>query len=541
MNEQEFYRDVIQRKIVDDNAVRRAAKTGHKPAKTVLRRALVPTLTMLASLLLVFSIAMTIPSARAEVLQWFAPTSAQEYLEQDPEEREPNEELDAMIVPALQQKTEIDVNYVVDEPIFQTIAEHLDSVELGDTLFDGNVLYLRMRMDGLAALGEVEEYTGGTLTKTVIPPEKTPGYFEDNRTPEEFLSGEIPLYMEAEYSLVFSFPDGAQFYGGWLDAEWDELAPLVNLLRRDDLHHGWYNTPEQYAAVNERELAYLENKTVSMVSSLYISDDRVDPADPDSRTILDEFRARADENGIVTVTVNLQILRDHGNGLAETTLDATLGEVTVDLNAYKSLKKTKVDPGETKVVFAPEQTYYTVYDWDTDENGNSCAVFTNEPIDLNGLTLEPIAGGCIDALGIQNLRIKMAPPEGWSAEMLEQVLTMFLSFDVQINGQDIGYLNHVSTEVRQNGTVTFTVGSIDGVPLDMLGEVKTITLIPNFEHCTVMRVYEKEGRDLYHTLLEETTMEPGVRYQDIRTDSVTTSFDSEYTAYPQYAITFTVN
>ena len=534
MNEQEAYKTIIKNQIVNDDQIKRIARTAvpeHKPALRILK----PVGIALAALLVVIGVTMAIPSARAEVMRWFTPTSTQEYFTQDPEEREPNEQLDTMIVPAEQSDTHLEIHEAADEDIFQEIAKALETVELGDTMYDGEMLYIRMRMNGIAALPSVEMMTSGNLTKTVIPPELTPGYFEDNRTPQEFLSGEVPLWIEAEMLTTFTFADGTTIEGGWAEVDYADIRPLADSLRKDDLDHGTYSTPEQMATVNERELAYLESRTVNVTSQVYMAGNMILP-DGSFSSMYDEFKKHADENGRVTITVGLKVVQDSGDGPFTPAIDATLGEVTVDLDAYKSLKKTTLQAVGAETIFAPEQTYFTWYEWGNDENGVplSYVTYQNEAIDLDGLKLKGLEGGYIDARGIQNLRIAVTPPKGWTRQMLEQLKDIFMEFKVLINGEPLGYTNNESCMVHENGTVTITIGWISGVPLDELNNIESVTLVPVLSYLSFRCVYDESGETL-----TDIALEPGVPYRDDRDNRG--SLMGETTEYPQYAITFTVD
>ena len=532
MNETELYRDTVLNEIVDDGAVRRFAKAATPKSKRAFGRVLKPAAIVLGVLVALFGITMTIPAARAEIFRWFVPTSARDYLMQEPEEREPNPELEALIVPAEQSETRVEVQSVAEEDIFAQIAKALETVELGDTMYDGESLYIRMRVNGIALLAEVEAMTGGNLTKTVIPPEGTPAYFEDYHTPEEFLSGEQTFWADADMRTTFTFADGTCVYGDRFAIADADVLPLLDSLSRDDLDHGFYSTSEQLQAINALELAYLKDRTVNALSATSMMDRSIEP----DRMLIDEFRAHADSNGRVAVTVGLKVIQDLGEDTM-TVLVATLGEVTVDLDAYKSLQKTELQPDGSQAVFAPEQALRTFCRWERDENGVPRAVYQNEEIDLDGLTLEPLDGAYIDARGIQNLRIRVTPPKGWSQEMLDHLIAMFLSFEVEINGERLGYVNDVRAQVRENGTVTVTVGCISGIPLDDLKEVKTVKLIPTLSYVCCLRVYE--GNDHYdlNTPYTETELVPGVAYRQDQNCGGT--WVGERVDYPQYAITFT--
>ena len=107
MNEQEAYREAVRDQIVNnDRILMQAAKPKQKP-QVAWRRVLIPIMT---ALVVALGLTMAIPSARAEVLRWFAPKNAGEYIASDPEEREPIEELEHMIAKPETSTVDIKVN-----------------------------------------------------------------------------------------------------------------------------------------------------------------------------------------------------------------------------------------------------------------------------------------------------------------------------------------------------------------------------------------------------------------------------------------------
>ena len=148
MNEQETYKTIIREQIVNDDSVKRYARTAAPERKPALR-ILKPAAITFAALLIVFGVTMAIPSARAEVLGWFTPSSARDYIGTDPKDRESVPEIDGMIVDASQNRTEIKVNHAADEPYWREIGERF-SATLGETFFDGRDIYLRIDFEGLS-------------------------------------------------------------------------------------------------------------------------------------------------------------------------------------------------------------------------------------------------------------------------------------------------------------------------------------------------------------------------------------------------------
>lgn len=529
MKEQEAYKAVVQNQIVDDDKIRRYARTAAPERKRVSFCVWKPVAIALAALVLAFGVTMAIPSARAEVMRWFAPTNAREYFSQDPESREPNKELDTLIVPGESSDTHVEIHEAAEGDIYRTIAEALGSVELGETMYDGEYLYIRMKVNGLGMLAAIEPMTGGNLTGIIVPPEETPGYFEDYHTPPEFLSGEVDFWDQAIVSVIYTFADGTRIEGGSFVTDDVEIRPLLDSLRRDDLDHGTYSTPDQFAEINAREVAYLKDRTISACAMSYMKDTHLSEA----------FRTHADRNGLVTVTVGMQISHCLSHEpWSETMLDATLGEVTFDLYAYLRLMKTELKPCGRKVTFAPEETIISHTDWEQDESGAMRDTIVNVPVDLGGLTMEPLDGAYIDALGIQNLQILLTPPKGWDRNLLKDLDVLSLDFMVEIDGQRIGHANSVRMTVTESGSVLITIGNINDVPLKMLGTIKNVTLIPTLQHITTMRVYTEDVMGEPGKILSETALEPGVVYRE---DGHPTSWPAVSTEYPQYAITFTAD
>ena len=95
MNEKELYESIVKNRILDDDTIKRAARTAIPKKRGVFDRILKPVIAIPVAAALLLSIALMIPSARAEVFSWFSPASAQDYLSADPGERTPDPELDA--------------------------------------------------------------------------------------------------------------------------------------------------------------------------------------------------------------------------------------------------------------------------------------------------------------------------------------------------------------------------------------------------------------------------------------------------------------
>ena len=183
--------EYAENELIGRESIRNAVLSGRKRGSFSWRRALLPAAACLAALvIMVFAI----PSARAQVLSWFGVKAPEEYLNQDPDERTPIDALEEVIVkPNSGSVTENRVVYAADEPIWQSIAEGFD-VTLGETLVDGESMYLAVKLGGLTALPEIDAVTGGSATRTAVPPECIPDIFEEGKAPEEYLDGSVTLW-----------------------------------------------------------------------------------------------------------------------------------------------------------------------------------------------------------------------------------------------------------------------------------------------------------------------------------------------------------
>ena len=134
--------------------------------------------TAAAAVVVLFVTVMTIPPARAEVLSWFGAAKPESYMTQDPNTRDPNPELDRIIVPVTTKTptetekpaatgtfaptaesdtdtaprvTDAKVLYASEDAIWQRIAENFSAAPL-ETLYDGQSVYISLRMTATGCL-----------------------------------------------------------------------------------------------------------------------------------------------------------------------------------------------------------------------------------------------------------------------------------------------------------------------------------------------------------------------------------------------------
>ena len=218
----------------------------------------------------------------------------------------------------------------------------------------------------------------------------------------------------------------------------------------------------------------------------------------------------ADENGMVNATLVYRTGSDVG-GEARTLLEATLGTVRFDLGAVERMDR-KALSAETPSVTLGSQTIRLSYsEWVEVDYGDGIAhAVTNLPSDLNGLTLSVEDGGYLDALGIHNVQIKVATPEGWT----EQQRSAFFShcdFPCEIEGRQYR-LNARRSETVDGKTKIYTL-NFTSIPYDRIDAIQSIRIVPHL-FCTEEMVV---GSILDGTA-EYTPMQDYVRYIHPDTD-----------------------
>lgn len=447
MNEQEAYQTVVKNQIINDDDVKRYAKAAvpeRKPALRVLK----PVAIALAALLLVFSAAMTIPAARAEVLGWFAPSSARDYIGTDPKDREPVPEIDGMVVDASQNQTEIKLNYVADEPYWREIGENF-SATLGETFFDGRDIYLRIDFEGLSGYPVFENAWCPSLPADALLPALLAA--EDGTEPESH--------------LVLTLPDGKELPAWMAAAERPVDGAFIRSFReRFDPHRSY--DEETAAAWREESLAHCRANGARAVADVHI--DRPDEYRfyPDNGRTLGDY---IDENGYLTLYVRYWVSVDRAE--PETKLDVDLGTVKVNMTGYRDMKTRSVAvENGTIELFGDAEISDWLFDLDPSRGVRSCSV------DLNGVKLQVATPGTVDILGVHDLQILVTTPDGWSEEQ-KRVFARNLLFDVKIDDElTITYGGGLTD--NGDGSYTMCIDLGDGIPFNRIATIETVTLTP---------------------------------------------------------------
>ena len=437
MNEQDAYKTVIKNQIINDDQIKRTVRSA-APQRTPALRVLKPVGIALAALLVIFGVTMAIPSARAEVLSWFSPASARDYLSQDPEDREPVPELDAMITAQDLNRTEIKVNYCADEPYWREIGENFSAM-LGETVYDGRRIYLSIDFDGLSGYPLfVNAWCPCLPTGTLLPT-----YLAEETAPGEWSEPDPNLYFEAE--------NGVQ-----IPASIEAIhRPAEETFRQAFYErYGFFRSFDEETASAWREDAWEHCKAngVRAVAEGY----------PES--IISEEDLPIDKNGNLTLDVHYSLWINRGGGSIEK-LNVDLGTVTVNMTAYKDLdlKERSIEATQDTIALSGDAVFYDRAD-------------ERYAANLDGVTMRVVTPGTIDLKGIHDVELLVRTPDDWSEEQKDAFLKSLL-LDVTVD-DDFKINYGGGFRPNDDGSYLYVIECEGVIPFNRIGTVQRITLTP---------------------------------------------------------------
>lgn len=516
MKEYEAYKTVINHQIVNDDSIKRYARTATPVKPFSVSRVWKPIGIAFAVLVLAFSITMTIPSARAEVLSWFRPASTEDYISTSPMDRDPIPEIDEMIVTPSLNQTDVKVNYCADEPYWREIGQDF-SATLGETIYDGQDILVTIDFDGLSGYAIYDgiwnlDISADTpvpsLLAEKISPEKITDELRADASP--YLSGVRELWSEPNNVLILTLDDGTEldsdlinpvnrpvderFFRSFPDVFLlDSYYREVEYLNKEDAEAIKTGSWEHYKANGLRAIAYI-HFTEAEISETHLQSDRT----------LAEY---IDENGSLTLHVRYVVSIDHGDE-NETKLDVDLGTIAVKMNAYKELAQHSFETHAGSVALSGDAVF--------GHNDTIHSIAANYSTKLNGVTLEVIDPGTIDLLGIHDMKIAVTMPDDWSDEMRLAFFDM-LDFEVFID-EDMDFFTaenadpdalwtaniryyfpaqHVDSwnNFLNNGISIFSFDVVNQIPFDRIRSMHTITLIPVLTRMDEVLIYKYHSAD----------------------------------------------
>ena len=496
-------------------------------------------MTAAAMVVLLIATVMAIPSARAEVLSWLGIiTRPQDYLTAEPSERPSIEVLDNMIATAKPEDTQIRVEEIdrinskaVNSEGALKVAELLQKdvrVTVGDTLYDGSTAYVSLRLGGTAALPLLDSWTGGSATLVKVDPQRMYDFFAGGPG-EEYLSGKKDMFWRPTSELLLVFDDGSRMSGFLDQSETDAFKAHWAALEAKNFH--WDDLqPEELSEIDRMNRAFLEQNEIVAYTQM-----------AEAPEILEK---NADENGEVTAKAWFKVFVEEDYDLPPTELlRVEAGTVRFNVTGYKTIETRAVEADHSKVVWQGETvlTYMELVDeYDhtkiaTDWN-HALQVFTNSSASLDGLTMEALPGANADDLGIYDLDVRITLPDsmqGIARSAWTNLVSMLpLDFKILIDGQ-AGNWYHGGYGITPNedGTLTFHIVDIQGLDLETIRDIKTVTLIPVLRYVT--------GFEGPNNAFVELPL--GVRTENPKSNENTYMGPKfNRTSYPEYALTFTL-
>ena len=437
MNEQEAYKTIIKNQIVNDDQIKRTVRSA-APQRTPALRVLKPVGIALAALLIVFGVTMSIPSARAEVFSWFDPANPREYLALNPEDRDSVPEIDAMITEPEKSRTEIKVNYCADEPYWREIGENF-SATLGETIYDGNVIYLSINFDGLSGYPVFVNAWCPSLPAGAL----LPTYLSEETAPGEWSEPDPNLYFEAE--------NGVQ-----IPASIEAIhRPAEETFRQAFYErYGFFRSFDEETASAWREDAWEHCKAngVRAVAEGY------------TESIISEEDLPIDKNGNLTLDVHYSLWINRGGGSIEK-LNVDLGTVTVNMTAYKDLDlhERSIEATQDTIEFSGDAVWFDRAD-------------ERYAANLDGVTMRVVTPGTIDLKGIHDVELLVQMPGDWSEEQKDAFLKSLL-LDVTVD-DDFKIDYGGGFWINDDGSYLYVVETEGVIPFNRIETVQRITLTP---------------------------------------------------------------
>ena len=345
-------------------------------------------------------------------------------------------------------------------------------VVLEEVLYTGVDAVQTIRLNGLSGLYLLEECTGGILTGVPVDPDAVQGQYDESfLTP--YRAGEKTLYARPESWLIYEMPDGNRFYGFIQLAE-NAARSVLDAVESKEGSNGTEAARELAA------LTYLKQNGLTATATF------VGP----------DWTGYADADGNVTATVYYRVQvceRDRGEEVprADTELYvAQLGTVTVNLNTYQTIGRQRVSGTESPVVWGAE----TVTADQLTFTEEKAIALTRETISTEGLQMTAETDDTwIVPAGIQNLRIRIVPPEQWT-EPQKAAFASALTMTVLLDGEPGDwYPNGAFCSVEADGSLLWCAESVVNVSEERLAQVRSVTLIPTLTGIDSVAVYGEDG------------------------------------------------
>ena len=514
MTEREFFNKCVLEYIVDHDRILRGIGYSQTKRRHKAKRALY----LIATLVLCVIVTIAcIPEARAEVLSWLGwSTTPGDYLGQDPQAREPVEPIEALITSAKPDDASGSVTNAGElGRISELLARRLNVSPL-EAMYDGDCVYLTLKLGGGFGVWLLEQYTGGDVTSVAIAPDQLDHLF-DHAVPEEYRTGREVYLSHTVGQIILTLPDGSVLSGDVRLANAEAYSTLLEEIARE---------PQQ---ANERTEAFLAEHDITAYAAL--------KADPEY------LLSHADQSGCILGKLSL-LLQNEAQGSKTaapvTVLEADVGSISVNVAAYRTFSETV--SGKSESAEWTGEAIFTQYDdSEVADNTYGYVTFTNRVLNLNGLKMKAL-GVKVDATGIKDFQVEVTYPDHWSEEDIRAFSGAYgIRFRLLINGE------------RGDWAVNGLLRALDGqdahsriwhcraasqVPLGLLTQIRELTLIPYICYRTAYYELLPDAMGERTIRGEVTPLELGQPFRIW--NEFYGGFDTNETEYTQYTLTFSI-
>lgn len=523
MNEQAYFRELIYERAIDDVRIKSAVTALPRP-RVAWRRALAIGLGAAAVLI---ATVFTIPSTRAEVLSWLrGASSPQDYLTAPDDERAAFSDLHALV--STQDRIHNDFHAIPQsvqggesaQALSTFLYENCD-VSLGDAMFDGEAIYQTIHLNGLSGRYLFDEWTYGLSTAIRLDEQTALTWGEDGEPDSVELDGERIYFQRANGNIRFELADGTTF-AGYLDLPFSQTDAFWNSAAARELSQG------ERSAETERKLDALRQAYLNQNGLLAFAE--ITPFD---------WERHVDADGNLTAKVIYTVWVDeYPPSASMPTTDlfkAELGTVTVNMQAWQTIEKRTLS-GAAPVEWPDETRVLTKWSCAFGDSGADVLYsLSRQRANMRGVTVAPTQNsGKIDALGIHDLRLRIDVPASWT-DAQREALAASLWFDVRIDGSAGNWFpQNMYCSVQPDGSLLWTAHGVEGVPYEMLGSIRSITLTPSLYTVDTFTVAYRDGRT---EVLAPAPGETAISGADV----VSVNLQDTRVVFPALAITLTVD
>ena len=512
MTERELFKEAVMQYMVDDTRVQRVSKKRKKRVHAVARRVLL----VAACLLVAFGVTVfSIPSARAAVEElissWFSP---REYFGQGKSERTKEPTIEAITTTAGENK--VTISNVGEE--FKAYADAFD-MKLEEIAYDGEQIYLSGTMSGATARPLVEAFTGGDTYRFA----KNDGSLGGSPSKEYY-------YFECESRVQFTTADGGEYIGSIVPTFTDEMNDIINTVATDEGREPVIQNGKLISTNPEADKLwdeYLANHDVRF-----------------SVELLKVYQAMEPLTGMVEGDLSVRLFYGNVESAGATqVLDADLGKINVDANAYLAQMQTTQAKTETKIELGGIHPV-TIMEWqpEAERAKDSIETYTyTHELDFTGASysLKEVSFTPTDT----KITLHVTLPDSWTAA---ERCYCELSFHMLLDGVapetwtgcPFNTYGPMGTADKTGKKLEYDFELFDSsLSPSQWANIKTITILPTTSYYWDMKISEDNG-PMQDISLRDGAVFTDIVYDERNPNKHSTSFqtDPQFDVMTQYAL-----